>query len=124
MLFPYVSLDPIKQRLSALPFSGRVREETDKLAPGSALRLKGIAGSLPAFVLVDLLESKGGSMVALLAENESADYLRSDLEQILGSDARVLFFPPTGHAPYDPEQLSETAPLVARADAVLNHEFL
>ncbi|MCH7638536.1 MAG: transcription-repair coupling factor [Bacteroidetes bacterium] len=57
-------------------------------------------------------------MVALLAESESADYLRSDLEQILDSDAKVLFFPPTGHAPYDLEQLSETAPLVARADAL------
>jgi len=57
-------------------------------------------------------------MVALLAESESADYLRSDLEQILGSDAKVLFFPPTGHAPYDLEQLSETTPLVARADAL------
>lgn len=57
-------------------------------------------------------------MVALLAESESADYLRSDLEQILGSNAKVLFFPPTGHAPYDLEQLSETTPLVARADAL------
>ena len=113
-----MSLDPIKKRLYALPFFASVRKGSAGLAPGSSLRLKGVAGSLPAFVLVDLLESNGGPMVALLAESESADYLRSDLEQILGSDAKVLFFPPTGHAPYDPEQLSETAPLVARADAL------
>jgi len=88
------------------------------LAPGSSLRLKGAAGSLPAFVLANLLESNVGPLVALLAESESADYLRSDLEQVLGSDAKVLFFPPTGHAPYDLDQLTETAPLVARADAL------
>ncbi len=113
-----MSLDPIKQHLSALPFFGRVREESARLPTGTSLRLKGLAGSLPAFVLVNLLESGGGPMVALLAESDSADYLRSDLEQILGSDARVLFFPGTGHVPYDPEQLSETGPLVARADAL------
>ncbi len=118
MLLPNLSLDQIKQRLNALSIVGRVREEVAKLTPGSSLRLKSVAGSLPAFVLVDLLESTGGPMVALLAENDSADYLRSDLEQILGSDARVLFFPPTGHVPYDPEQLSETSPLVSRADAL------
>ncbi|MDX1439490.1 MAG: transcription-repair coupling factor, partial [Rubricoccaceae bacterium] len=73
---------------------------------------------LPAFVLTDLLHSNGGPILALLPENESADYLRSDLEQILGSDDRVLFFPPTGHTPYDPEQLSDTTPLVARADTL------
>ncbi len=117
-LLPRLSLDPLKQRLNALPFFGRVRDEATKLAVGTSLKLKGTAGSLPAFVLVDLLESNGGPMVALLAESESADYLRSDLEQILGSDERVLFFPPTGHVPYDDEQLSETTPLVARADAL------
>lgn len=113
-----MSLDPIQEHLNALPFFGDVRDEAGRLSPGGSIRLKGVAGSLPAFVLANLLESNGGPMVALLAESESADYLRSDLEQILGSDSKVLFFPPTGHAPYDPEQLSETAPLVARADAL------
>jgi transcription-repair coupling factor (superfamily II helicase) len=119
-----VSLDPIRRRLSALPFFSRVRDETAGLPPGGRLRLRGTVGSLPAFVLADVLDrlpgtKKGdGVLVAVLAESESADYLRSDLEQILGSDARVLFFPPTGHDPYDAEQLTDSLPLVQRADAL------
>ncbi len=112
-----MTLTDLRRRLAALPFSARVRDEAAALEPGRSLRLKGTVGSLPAFVLADLLERRG-PLVALLAESESADYLRSDLEQVLGSDDRVLFFPPTGHVPYDPEQLAESAPLVARADAL------
>ncbi|HEX8385552.1 MAG TPA: transcription-repair coupling factor [Rubricoccaceae bacterium] len=74
-------------------------------------------------MVADLLDETSkkrghGVIVAVLAESESADYLRSDLEQVLGSDERVLFFPPTGHDPYDPEQLGDSLPLVQRADAL------
>ena len=113
-----MTLSDLRTRLSALPFFERVRDETDGLAPGDALRLKGTVGSLPAFVLADLLDETGGPLVALLAESESADYLRSDLEQLLGGVERVLFLPPTGQDPYDPEQLADTLPLVQRADAL------
>ena len=113
-----MTLSDLRDRVAALPFFARVRDETASLAPGTSLRLKGTVGSLPAFVLADLLDQTGGPVVALLAESESADYLRSDLEQLLGSDDRVLFLPPTGHEPYDPEQLTDTLPLVQRADAL------
>lgn len=113
-----MTLTDLRARLGALPFFARVRDEAAALAPGTALRLKGTVGSLPAFVLADVLDQTGGPIVALLAESESADYLRSDLEQLLGSDDRVLFLPPTGQEPYDPEQLADTLPLVQRADAL------
>lgn len=113
-----VTLTDLRDRIAALPFFAQVRDETEALAPGTSLRLKGTVGSLPAFVLADLLDQTGGPLVALLAESESADYLRSDLEQLFGSDDRVLFLPPTGHEPYDPEQLTDTLPLVQRADAL------
>ena len=119
-----MTLADLRLRLAALPFFARVREVAAAQTPGSGLRLKGTVGSLPAFVLADLLEGpfggkkSDGVLVALLAENESAEYLRSDLEQVLGSDDRVLFFPPTGHDPYDAEQLSDSLPLVQRADAL------
>ena len=113
-----VTLPDLRARLAALPFFDQVRRATAGLTPGAALRLKGTAGSLPAFVLADLLETQGGPLIALLAESESADYLRSDLEQLLGSDDRVLFLPPTGQEPYDPEKLTDTLPLVQRADAL------
>ena len=113
-----MTLSDLRARLAALPFFDQVRRATAALEPGAALRLKGTAGSLPAFVLADVLGAQGGPLVALLAESESADYLRSDLEQLLGSDDRVLFLPPTGQDPYDPGQLSDTFPLVQRADAL------
>ena len=119
-----MTLDQIRRRLSALPFFARVRDEAAALPPGARLRLKGTVGSLPAFVLADLLDGpfgkkKGpGVLVAVLAENESAEYLRSDLEQVLGTDERVLFFPATGHDPYDADQLADSLPLVQRADAL------
>ena len=119
-----MTLADLRLRLAALPFFARVREVAAAQTPGSGLRLKGTVGSLPAFVLADLLEGpfggkkSDGVLVALLAENESAEYLRSDLEQVLGSDDHVLFFPPTGHDPYDAEQLSDSLPLVQRADAL------
>ena len=112
------SLDDLRQRLSELPFFADVRAAVGSQDPGTSLRLRGTVGSLPAFVLADLLEARGGPIVAVLGESESADYLRSDLEQVLGSDDRVLFFPPTGHDPYDAEQLTDTLPLVQRADAL------
>ncbi len=122
---PAVTLSDLRDRLSNLSFFAAVRRETDDLTPGGRLRLKGTVGSVPAFVLADLLDRQGGPLVALLAESESADYLRSDLEQLLGGDDRVLFLPPTGHDPYDPEQLTDTLPLVQRADALgrLRDEF-
>ena len=113
-----MTLSDLRARLAALPFFEQVRDELDGLTPGDALRLKGTVGSLPAFVLADVLDEAGGPLVALLAESESADYLRSDLEQLLGGVERVLFLPPTGQDPYDPEQLSDTLPLVQRADAL------
>ncbi|MEO0556765.1 MAG: transcription-repair coupling factor [Bacteroidota bacterium] len=112
------SLGDLRQHLSTLPFFADVRRQVPRLRAGERLRLKGTAGSLPAFVLADLLTETGGPLVVVLGESESADYLRSDLEQILGSDDRVLFLPPTGQDPYDPDQLADTLPLVQRADAL------
>ena len=80
-----MSLDPVRRRLSALPFFARVRDEAAALPAAGRLRLRGTVGSLPAFVLADLLDgpfgkkARDGVLVALLAESESADYLRSDL---------------------------------------------
>ena len=113
-----MTLSDLRDRLAALPFFEQLHREHRGLRPGGRLRIKGTVGSLPAFVLADLLERESAPLIALLAESESADYLRSDLEQLLGSDDRVLFLPPTGHDPYDPEQLTDTLPLVQRADAL------
>ena len=113
-----VTLQDLRDQVASLPPFETLRQRSDGMAPGDTIRIKGAAGSLPAFTLADLLDASGGPIIALLPESESADYLRSDLEQLLGGDERVLFFPPTGHAPYDPGQLAESLPLVQRADAL------
>ncbi len=111
-------LAAVAARVAGATSSDAFRVSAGALGQRSALRVRNAAGSLPAFLIADLLETAGGPIAALLETNEAADFLRSDLEQILGSDARVAFFPPTGHTPYDPEQLQETLPLVQRADAL------
>ncbi|MEM1054677.1 MAG: transcription-repair coupling factor [Bacteroidota bacterium] len=113
-----MTIQDLREAVASSPAFHSLRDRAEVLTPGEAVRIKNAAGSLPAFALADLLDELGGPVVALLPESESADYLRSDLEQLLGSDDRVLFFPPTGHAPYDPDQLADSLPLVQRADAL------
>ena len=112
-----MTLQTIQERLAALPFFTDVRAAAAGLEDGESLRLKGVVGSLPAFVIAEMA-AEHRPLIALTAESESADYLRSDLEQLLGGDGRVLFLPPTGKTPYDDEKLADSLPLVQRADAL------
>ncbi|MEP0547253.1 MAG: transcription-repair coupling factor [Rhodothermales bacterium] len=113
-----VSLLTLRSRVAAAPFFLQLRKEAAALAPGDRLRLKGTVGSLPAFALADLVEHGATPLCCLLAEPESAAYLQSDLEQLLGEDREVLLFPPSGQKPYDREQMAENAALIQRADAL------
>ncbi len=113
-----MTLSDIRDLVAAQSSFDFLRQKTDGMAPGQMVRVKGASGSLPAFALADILDASGGPLIALLPESEQADFLRSDLEQLLGSDDRVLFFPPTGHAPYDADQLTDSLPLVQRADVL------
>lgn len=115
---PLVTLADVRSRLADLRTFDLLRKTLSDLSLGESVRVKSDAGSLPAFILAHLLDETGGPLVALLPESESADYLRSDLEQLLGGDNRVLLFPPTGQEPYDPEQLADTLPLIQRTDAL------
>ncbi len=112
-----MSLASIRARVAAAPFFVQLRRDASRLASGDRLRLKGTVGSLPAFALADLADG-GARLCCLLAEHESATYLQSDLEQLLGEEAEVLLFPPTGQKPYDREQVAESAALIRRADVL------
>ena len=113
-----MTIQDLREAVASSPTLHDLRTLTEALGPGQALRIKSASGSLPAFAIADLLDHLGGPLVALLPESESADYLRSDLEQLLEGDDRVLYFPPTGHDPYDADQLADSLPLVQRADAL------
>lgn len=69
-------------------------------------------GSLRAFLLQQAWKT-GRSLICVLPESEDARLLNSDLTE-LGLPS--LLFPPFGSAPYDDEQVEDTAPLVRRHD--------
>jgi transcription-repair coupling factor (superfamily II helicase) len=119
-----VSLDPVRARLRTSGAVAAFPKTVRAIPSGGALRVKGAAGSLPAFLLADVADArqqakqKRGPMLCLLPDTDAAAYLRSDLEQLLGGDAPLLFFPPTGRKPYDRERVADAAPLTARADVL------
>ena len=84
---------------------------------GRTLAMKGMAGSLPAFLLAKLHVEQACPLVCLTAEEEQAAYLLSDLEQILG-EQQILRLPASGHKPYDQEQIQEVGALLQRADVL------
>ncbi|PEN12360.1 transcription-repair coupling factor [Longibacter salinarum] len=80
------------------------------------LQVKNAAGSLPAFLLAPLT-GRAETMVALMPDEDAAAYLQADLEQIIGDDP-VLRFPATQRKPYDNEQMTDSGPIIERADAL------
>jgi len=112
-----VSLTTLAHELDQSAFFRQVAT-WHKRAGRSALRLKGLPGSLPAFLLYTLEQTATAPVLCLLEDAEAAAYFHSDLEQIGGADAHLLLFPPTGHKPYDQEQVDDPAPLIQRADVL------
>ena len=113
-----MSLRRIYERLAAAGHGARVAGWIRSAAPGDALHLKGAVGSLPAFLLTQLHREAERPLLCLLPEPDAAAYLHSDLEQLRREDDGVLLFPPSGRAPYDPEQVADPAPLIRRADVL------
>ena len=119
-----------------------------------SIYLKGTAGSLPAFIISALSEMEGSQIpvsdtdttrdydtengvdiqgnrdtscvsVCLTATHDEASYLVSDLEQIGDGSYPILLLPPSGHKPYDSEQLIDPSAVIARTDVLqqLSQEF-
>jgi transcription-repair coupling factor (superfamily II helicase) len=112
-----VALTNLAHRINALAPLDEVVSWCRSAEPNrpETLHLKGAVGSLPAFILHRVNQVTGRPMLCLLADADAAAYLTSDLEQ-LGSD--LLLLPPTGHHPYDDEQMEDPLPLIQRADVL------
>ncbi len=80
--------------------------------------LRGLTGSLPAFLAYSLHRHCACPIVCLLPNEEAAAYFYSDLEQLLGPSSQLLRFPTTGQKPYDSEQIADPAPLIERSDVL------
>ncbi|MBL7979554.1 MAG: transcription-repair coupling factor [Bacteroidetes Order II. Incertae sedis bacterium] len=83
------------------------------------LLLKGVSGSLDAFLVASVLR-KESLVVCILPSYEMASYLYSDLSQILGSknEAHLLLFGATDQHPYDVEQVADNQRMVQRSEVL------
>jgi len=117
-----VSLSSIASRIETTAAVSRLRNWVDdaltKDEP-SALHVTGAAGSIPAFLLYHLHCDPGAPLCILVPDEDAAAYLQSDLEQLVSDpDGAILRVPSTQKTPYDPEQMTDTTPLIERADAL------
>ncbi len=113
-----MKLTDLYHRLATAAFFEPLHDHLDLLTPSTRLHLRGLAGSLPAFVLYDLRRHLRRPILCLTPDEEQAAYLISDLEQLLGVSEHLLRFPATGQKPYDQEQIPDTAPLIERTDVL------
>ena len=122
-----MSLNLIKHRIFELPklkelstwLTGSQGVDSGSSASQS-IYVRGATGSLPAFILSGIQEETSKinpkhALVCVTSSSEEAAYLTSDLEQ-LGS--HPLLLPPSGHKPYDPEQLVDPSAVIARTDVL------
>ncbi len=116
-----MALQEIYRQIAQAPLLDEVRtwiEQHEGNAP-QALRLRGAAGSLPAFVLHHLRQETSAPLLCLMPDEDAAAYLFSDLDQLAdGAGKELLHFPATGRTPYDEEEITDSAPLITRADVL------
>ncbi|GIV61036.1 MAG: transcription-repair-coupling factor [Rhodothermaceae bacterium] len=110
-----VSLRFLADRITTAPLFDTVRAWR-RTAGKTTLQVRGLSGSLPAFLIHHLRHE--GPLLCLLDTPDAAAYLHSDLQQIHGDTEDLLLFPPTGHKPYDEEQITDLTPLIQRAEVL------
>ncbi|MFB6230753.1 MAG: transcription-repair coupling factor [Salinibacter sp.] len=117
-----MSLSSIANRIETTSAVTRLRGWTAEAQRGDrapTLYVNGAAGSLPAFLLYHLHREPGAPLCCLVPDEDAAAYLQSDLEQLLSDpEDTLLRVPATQKTPYDPEQMSDSTPLIERADAL------
>jgi transcription-repair coupling factor (superfamily II helicase) len=74
---------------SSSPFES-VKTGIEKLSGGQSLRLKGAAGSLPAFIAASLFDKKT-QILLLASDNDQAEQFRDDCALLLGENPVKLF---------------------------------
>jgi transcription-repair coupling factor (superfamily II helicase) len=120
-----VALSPIADRIGRSPAAERLRRWAERAADtperAPVLHVRSASGSLPAFLLADAYDAASAPLVCLVPDEDAAAYLHADLEQLLGGDAdgsSLLRFPATQRNPYDSEQMTNSGPLIERADVL------
>lgn len=96
---------------------GPVNDFCRRVLSGShSISVKGLAGSLPAFLLARLNEVSLRPLLCISEDEEAAAYLHSDLQQVLRREEDVFLFPASDRRPLDPEHVVDPAPTIVRTD--------
>ncbi|MDX1619094.1 MAG: CarD family transcriptional regulator, partial [Balneolaceae bacterium] len=96
---------------SAIPW----KELREQVAGDGELFLEHFVGSTSS-ILVSELAKRYNKIVALYPDHESAQFLKSDLDE-LGTEMPLLF-PPTNRKPYDRQQIVDSALMVQRSEVL------
>ncbi|WP_138429375.1 transcription-repair coupling factor [Fodinibius saliphilus] len=83
----------------------------------NAIFLNHFVGSTPS-LLVAKLAQKYDKLVVIYPDTESAEFMKGDLDT-LGLE-QASYFPPTGHHPYDAQQITDSTPVVLRSEVLEN----
>ena len=94
-----VKIASLRQLLRKYPAFKKALEQA--LSSHSSIAIKELAGSLPAFLVAELLQQDPTrAWLWITPTEEDARYLQSDLEHLLGGDELIFFFPSSGNKPY------------------------
>ena len=118
----HVSLSSFAHRIASSDAVASLRDWASDVSAADAphvLQVKEAVGSLPAFLLNALRYDPGAPLVCLMADEDAAAYLQSDLEHIADDESdQIVRFPATQQNPYDTELIEDTGPLIERADVL------
>ena len=107
-----MALSSVQKNISSiLPWKTIKEQVTEK----NSVHFNHFVGSTPAFFLAGL-SKEYDQVVVIFPEFESAQFLASDLSQ-LGIE-NINLFPPSGHKPYDSQQITDSALVVQRSEVL------
>ncbi|MDZ7261384.1 MAG: hypothetical protein ONB05_04690, partial [candidate division KSB1 bacterium] len=106
--------------------SSALHELVDKLQQGQSVNVKGLAGSLKAFVLAHLFENLNSPILYVSHQAEEAESVKEDLEILLGRE-KIAFLPSREHLPYrkrDSDVVTKTQQMEALEKLVEQNRLL
>ena len=111
------TMDWFKAKIEQLP---QFSELLQKIEEGQTVQLKGLSGSLRAFVALQLNKAANRPLLYVASDLDSAEKMRDDLE-FLGATRPFAFLPPLQFEPYD---TVEPSPSLVRLRIEATQTFL
>ncbi len=109
---------PVYNAIASSSDVRQLQERVRDLPATGNVSVRGLSGSLHAFIAAALSRSEEAPILCLLDSAETASFFHSDLQQVLRSDEGILLFPPSDRNPYDPEHVTDPVPTIQRVDII------